>query len=152
MISDETDHSEIEEPEIIPPSTKDDQGPSIRAEILASIQNYTDRPDLMLEVLEKHDPGFIKSMNEEMREIEQKFRNEKMTFGKYQAYAALFISAISALGVLFALIYSVTTGISGFTTIIALAIFYAVSQGGTKGFLAIIDGFRKLLRKWSDKD
>lgn len=51
------------ETEILPPeeSGKDDQ--TAGNYFLAQVSNYTNRPDLLIAEIEKHDPGFIKRMN-----------------------------------------------------------------------------------------
>lgn len=141
------------DPEILPPDGNKDAGSAaIYAEIAAQINQYTDRPDLLLEVVEKHDPGFIKSMNEESREFARESRRSRFVFGKIQAYSAIAISALAALVVLLCLWYLIETEQAGFLTFIGLAIFYAITQGGLKGFLKIIDGVRHAIAKLQGKD
>jgi hypothetical protein len=55
--------------EVLPPngtgSASMDVSLTTIVEIAAQLNHYTDRPDLFLEAIERHDPGFIKKMNAE---------------------------------------------------------------------------------------
>ena len=106
--------------------------------ILALISNHTDRPDLFLAEIEKHDPGFTKRMNESARLHSERYRDERLTFGKNQAYVALGVSVIAALAVLAIVGIAVWNG-QGFSAILALALFYAVTQGGPGGFEHLVE-------------
>jgi hypothetical protein len=55
---------------VLPPGgrrTSSDVGSTTIVEIAAQLNHFTDRPDLFLEAIEKHDPGFIKKMNAKLR-------------------------------------------------------------------------------------
>ncbi len=88
------------------------------------------RPDLTLEVLEKRSPGATKRMAEEAERVYQ----SRFRFGEIQAYTGLAIRVISALFCLYLLYLAVTGGGFAFFSIIAVTIFYAISQSGSKGF------------------
>ncbi|MFB2562407.1 hypothetical protein [Rhizobium sp. IMFF44] len=139
--------------QIIPPSMSGEAngaGTNIYAKIAADIKQYTDRPDLLLEAIERHDPGFIKRMNDEAREFQSVQRKARFTFGKWQAYASLFVQVVSALallGVLFVLAYKDTLA---FWSVLGLALFYAISQSGLAGFRKIVDHIISLF-KHADK-
>lgn len=139
------------EPEVLPPDH--DAGPhgtAIYAEIVAQINKYTDRPDLFLETLERHDPGFIRRMNSEAETFSKKGRTARFNFGRFQAYTALFVSVAAALVCLGALVYMIEKNIFSFWNIIGLAIFYAITQGGTRGFVSLVEGVRKWFEGRSD--
>lgn len=125
--------------EIIPPEKLDPNGlPSVYADIAAQITHYTDRPDLLLEVIEKHDPGFIKGMNEEAREFSKTYRESRFRFGRFQSYASAIIAFIVALVIVF-IIYSLA--MKGDLTawhLVGFAIFYAVTQSGPSGFMKVV--------------
>lgn len=129
-----------ETPEIIPPGAKPDGNgvPSVYAEIAAQINQYTDRPDLLLEVIEKHDPGFIKGMNDEAREFSRKNRQARFEFGRFQAYASLIVAVVVALGILGIIALLGVLGTLSIWHLLGLAIFYAVTQSGPSGFLKIV--------------
>ena len=103
--------------EILPPDTESEgtEG-SMLPSILALISNYTDRPDLFLAEVEKHDPGFTKRMNSSAERHSEQLRVGKYHFGKRQAYAALGVSALAAIAILAILAIAVWKG-QGFWTI-----------------------------------
>jgi len=112
---------------------------------LAQVSNYTDRPDLFIAEIEKHDPGFIKRMNAASEENATTQRNERFSFGKRQAYSGLVISVIAAVSLLLIVAIAVWKG-QGFWNIIALALLYAITQGGTSGFSRLIEGIQQMLQ------
>lgn len=115
--------------------------------ILALISNYTERPDLLIAEIEKHDPGFVKKMNQRAEAISEETRKVRFEFSKIQAYATLFVQCLSALVVLYLFYILVSSeGTSKFWPIIGLTLFYAVSQGGKSGFMAIIQGLLSAIK------
>jgi hypothetical protein len=142
--------------EVLPPDAGEDsagdQRPAVYAKILAQLNNYTDRPDLFLETIEKYDPGFIKRINGEAEKFSKKSRDSRFKFGKVQSYFALGVSVVAALAILYAVIEVIHSKQANFWTIIGLALFYAITQGGTRGFLTIIDGVQNIVSKFRDKD
>jgi hypothetical protein len=136
------------EGEIIPPSVNGDQSnvPNVYAEIAAQITQYTDRPDLLLEVVEKHDPGFIKSMNDEARAFSKKTRNSRFNFGRTQAYVSLAVQVAAALVILAALYQFVTGESVGFLPIVGLGIVFAITQSGIGGFMKIVNQIVAIIR------
>lgn len=124
---------------------------SVGDNYIALISQYTERPDLLLQTLEKHDPGFIKRMNEKVEKRSERMSNAKFWFGGVQAYSGLAVAVIAALVVLSLLGYSVVNGLASFWLIIALSIFYAISQGGPSGFLELCRGIADFFRKDNSK-
>ncbi len=98
-------------------------------------------------MLEKHDPGFIKGMNRRAKAQSEKQNEVRYKFGKRQAYTSLSLSVVAGIAILAALIYAIAIGKAGFWTIIALAGFYAVTQGGALGFDRIITGIEGLIKR-----
>lgn len=109
-------------------------------EVLALIAHYTDRPDLFLETVEKHDPGFIKRMNENAEANAKEFRRSRFRFGRFQAYTSLAVQVIAALFTFAMLGFASYVDRLDFLTIIAFTGFYAVAQGGRNGFVQIAKG------------
>jgi hypothetical protein len=144
--------SEHKEGEVLPPQAEDSGNsgtpPTVFAEIAAQITQYTERPDLLLETLEKHSPGFIQDMVERARRLSDREAEGRFYFGKHQAYAGVTVAVVAAFSILGAVVYSVVTGKTGFWTIIALGIFYAITQGGLAGFSKIADAVGRLIEKF----
>lgn len=126
--------------------------PHIYADIAASITQYTERPDLLIDALERHDPGFVQRMNDDARSMAKETRKSRHRFGEAQAYTGLVVSVIMALGILGALFYAISKESAGFWFVISLVGLLAVSQGGRIGFLSIIEGIRSLLSNKSGSD
>ncbi len=113
---------------------------------MAFVSNYTDRPDLLIAEIEKHDPGFVKRMNAAAEKDSAELRAARFSFGKHQAYAALAVAVIAALAVLGAVFYAISKG-AGFGTLIALGALYAISQGGSRGFSRLIEAVSDLIAR-----
>jgi hypothetical protein len=125
----------------------DEVAAAVYADIKANITHYTERPDLLLEVLEKYDKGFIKAINAESIRQSESTRESRFRFGEIQAYSALGVSVLAAFITLFGAMYLIHTNQAGLLNFLGLSILYAVTQGGTRGFLKIIDGIQKLATK-----
>lgn len=140
------------EGQIIPPPGGDanGQGTNVYAQVLANIKQYTDRPDLLLEVMERNDPGFIKSMNDEARQVQREQRQIRFTFGKWQAYSTLFVQVVSAFALLGVLYLLAIKGTLSFSSGLVIAIFFAISQSGVAGFRKIVDHVAAVI-KHTDK-
>lgn len=131
--------------EILPPQ-EEGQKPDelILNQTLLAISHYTDRPDLLVAELEKHDPGFVRRMNAASEKDSERMRTARFSFGRFQAYTALGVSVAGAGVLLGAVVIAVLKGAS-FWVIIGLALFYAVTQGGSSGFLRLIDALSDLV-------
>lgn len=128
-----------DEPEIIPPKTDEaSTSPSVYAEITASIAQYTERPDLLIDAIERHDPGFVKEMNEEARSFSRRSRNARFVFGGVQAYATLIVQVVAAVIILGVAAYGIANGVIDGWLVLALAVFYAVTQSGPAGFMGVV--------------
>lgn len=139
--------------EVLPPEDAgDDDSGRGTLNLLALVRNYTNRPDLFLSEVEKHDPGFIKRMNESFAAHSARLREGKFNFGERQAYTSLGIRVFAAVVVLGVFAYAVIAGSAGFLTIIALAIFYAVTQSGISGFSGIASALSKAVTRLRKDD
>jgi hypothetical protein len=116
-------------------------------DVLALISNYTERPDLLLEVVEKHDPGFIKRMNENAESGAQEFKRARFNFGRNQAYISLLVQVLVALALVGLAFVALLTKQLTFWLLIAIAIFYAIAQGGRHGFMEVISGLKEMLTR-----
>lgn len=123
------------EPEILPENAPASSGGDTF--YLARVTNFTQRPDLFLAEVEKHDPGFTKRMNERIHRNSERNRETRFYFGKAQAWATLGIRVMAAL-VAFFLLYLSVKNDAGFWIIFGLTIYFAVSQGGKSGFEILI--------------
>lgn len=136
--------------EILPAGSKPDPNGSmtggVYAEIAAQITNYTDRPDLLLEVMEKHDPGFIKGMNDEAREFSARFRLSRFRFGRFQSYAGVIVSVAVALAILYIIYLMAVAGALTFWHLVGFGILYAVTQSGPSGWMQVIKQIVNLVK------
>lgn len=140
-----TDTQKSKRGEVLEP-TKAEQATSVGDSYIALIAQYTERPDLLIDAIERHDPGFIKRMNEKAEAAADQSRNARFHFGKRQAYAGLFVQIVAALAILGALFFALHKGYAGPGTIIALALFYAVAQSGSSGFINLANSIAALIR------
>lgn len=123
----------------LPPQTGDNW--------LSVVSNYTERPDLFLAEVEKHDPGFIARMNKDTETRAKETEEVRFKFSKHQAYASLVVSVVAALVILGAAWRYMGSGSVSFWPLIALGIFYAISQGGNLGFDKVVTALSGLLNK-----
>lgn len=132
----------------MPPEAVDGNGngipPAVYAQIAAQINQYTDRPDLFLETIERHDPGFIKSMNEEARAFGKQQRVSRFNFGRVQAYTSLLVQVAAAGVIFYTMLLLAESDKLNFTLLAGLGVLFAVTQSGTAGFLKIVDQISKL--------
>lgn len=118
---------------------------------LAQVNNYTDRPDLLIAEIEKHDPGFVQRMNAAAEKDSAELRSARFKFGKVQAYVSLIISGFAALALLAAVFFALSRG-AGMGSLLALGAFYAITQGGSRGFTRLVEAVSELIgRNKSDK-
>ena len=138
--------------EFIPKQESDDKANGhIFADIAANIHQYTERPDLLIAEIEKHDPGFIKQLNKRALEFSDKTRKARFDFGKRQAYVSLFVSSVSAIAVLAAMFYLIYRGDAGIGTFLGIGAVFAITQGGPGGFTKIIQACEKAISKMRGK-
>ena len=145
-MSDDKDEHAPKSGEILPPDAGQAKADEVGLSqtLLALVNNYTDRPDLLLAEIEKHDPGFIKRMNEASERDSSELRDARFHFGKAQAYTSLVVSVLAAFAVLGMGFLAIHKG-AGFGTLIALGALYAISQGGTRGFSRLVDAVSHLI-------
>ena len=130
--------------EILPPDPTGGKDESAANFYLAQVSNYTDRPDLLIAEIEKHDSGFVKRMNAASERDASQRRDARFKFGKIQAYSGLAVSVISAVSLL------VIIGIAvwfdrGFWSIVGLGLVFAITQSGSHGFSRLVEGVRDLV-------
>lgn len=138
--------SEPKEGEVLGPTQASPEAP-IGDNYIALISQYTERPDLLIGELEKHDPGFTKRMNEQAEQRATRMSNARFWFGGVQAYLGLGVSVLAALVTLGLVAYAVVYGQPTFWLIISLAVFYAITQGGPSGFEELCRGVAAFFRK-----
>lgn len=147
-MNDENDSAQ--DGEVLGPEIDRPDGP-IGDNYIALISQYTERPDLLIGELERHDPGFVKRMNEQAEIRAARMSDARFWFGGIQAYSGLGVSIAAALVVLGLLSYAVIKGSAGFWLVIALAVFYAISQGGPSGFVELCRGVAAFFKKDGSK-
>lgn len=135
--------------DVLPPEKGNSGDTSV--DIAALVHHYTDRPDLLINALEAHDPGFVKTFNASARQHQERVRGSRHRFGKVQAYTSLGIQSIAAISILAILGFAVYSGSATFWTIIALAVFYAISQSGPGGFKKIVTAVHKAVTDHKSK-
>lgn len=113
---------------------------------LALVNQYTERPDLLIEALERNDPGFVKKLNEKIEERAEKTSKRRFRFSTIQAYATLSVQVIAALCLLFLCGFAIYKLDSPFWPLIALGVVYAITQSGPSGFIEMCRGLADLLR------
>ena len=145
--SDDEGQENVQSGDVLPPEEQGQSQPPLSQNILALISNYTERPDLFFEALEKHDPGFIKRMNQKAEKFSEKTQDTKFYFSTVQAYSSLAISTIVPFAILYVLYLHISGGEPKFWTIIGLTAFFAVSQGGKGGFISIAKGIANLFQR-----
>lgn len=121
----------------------------IDVNIQALINNYTNRPDLLIAEIEKHDPGFVARMTASAAAHGDRQRQDKLTFAKMQAYTALGLQVIAGLVLLASIAYAVMSEHGNlFWTIIGLALFYGVAQSGSAGFSNIASSIGRVVERF----
>ena len=127
---------------------KSDATGQIDVNIQALIKNYTNRPDLLIAEIEKHDPGFVGRMNASSVAHSEQQRRDKLTFAKVQAYTALGLQVVAGLTLLASVAYAVIFEHVGILwTAIGLALFYGVAQSGSSGFSKIASSFERIVER-----
>jgi|GEM_PF-6736184 len=109
------------------------------------LAQYQERPDLLIEALEKHDPGFVQRMNKLTEERTARSSDATLRFQEWQAY---FIIGLSVLGVCFLLgLFSVLAyqGKINLTVGLLIIILISVIQSGPSGLMAISGAVVRLI-------
>ncbi len=115
--------------------------------IQAVIANIHERPDLMMAELEKLDPGFTKRTNKRMEANAERLYDARFKLGQIQAYTGLAVKVLAALFCFYLLYLAVTGGGFAFFSIIAITIFYGISQSGAKGFSELATALAQWITK-----
>lgn len=134
---------------LLPDGSESDSVSGVDVNVLALIKNYTNRPDLLIAEIEKHDPGFVSRMNASALAHSEKQREDKLTFAKVQAYTALGLQVVAGLLLLGSISYAVISEHGGLLqTSIGLALFYGVAQSGSAGFSKVVSSFGKIMERF----
>lgn len=141
MADDKTDRTD-KSSEIISP--RGDMAENATQILLAEVKNYTDRPDLFLETIERHDPGFIKRFNQDAEAHAKKLQGSTFNFGRFQAYTVLLVQVVLSLATIAILGLAVIYNQAGSGTIISLGVVLAIILSGPSGFSNIA----KVLERW----
>ena len=151
-MSDSDNAGEPREGEVLEPEAPQGAQPSPDGDnYIALISQYTERPDLLINTLEQHDPGFVARMNKKAEDRADRMATAKFWFGGIQAYAGLAVSVIAALVLLGLVVYAVINGHYGFWFLIGAAVFYAITQGGPSGFAELCRGVASFFGKNSSR-
>lgn len=126
--------------EVIGPDGPQIANPTDGDNYIALIAQYTERPDLLISTLERHDPGFIKRMNDKSEQRSEAMSDARFRFGGIQAYSGLAVSVCAAISLLAMLAYAVISESADFWLIMGIAVFYAITQGGPSGFVELCKG------------
>lgn len=144
MADDPTDIPE-KSADIMPPRGDADTAAENATQILlAEVKNYTDRPDLFLETIERHDPGFIARFNRDAEAHAKKLQSSTFNFGRFQAYTVLSVQILLSFATIGVLAVAVIYNNAGSGTIISLGIVLAIILSGPSGFANIA----RLLERW----
>lgn len=147
----ETD-PERAEPEILPPGEREGNNnlpPGIYAEIIAQISQYTERPDLLLETLEKHSPGYIRESIAEGRELNREERRARFKFTRFQSYLAVTVRAVAVIALITIAGIAVYQDHASFPTLAGLGLMIAIAQSGPAAALRAME---RILLAWRGKD
>lgn len=112
---------------------------------LALISNYTERPDLFLAEVEKHDPGFVAKMNKDSQERAEINESARFKFSRTQAYTSLALLFGAGAAIIITIVVATLQNGASFWQIIALGIVFAITQGGSFGFEKIIEAVAHLM-------
>ncbi len=129
------------ESEIMPPEAGGDE-----TNVYAIIQHFSSNPEKMLEVLEQHDPGFIKHFNKKSEAFADKSRESRFRFGEIQAYTSLLLRVIAVVGASLALFYAIYSK-AGLGTYLGIVLFMAVANGGLPVWRQIGKAIAERIRK-----
>lgn len=134
---------ENQDPEVLPKVEEEE-----KKELLVQLMNhFAERPDLLIDTIEKYDPGFIKRYNDLVIAEEENDQRDRSKYGKIQSYVSLGIQSFSALSLLFILYILVSKGNPSFFQLVAWGIIFAITQGGRTGFAKIINQVVELVKR-----
>ena len=128
------------EPELMHPEDKVVETDSLLVQLIS--EEYTERPDLLVDAMEKYDPGCTKEINTQLREqldLEIQAQKDLAEFNKTNAYRCMYQSEIAAGSVILAIFVLIIMKAATFFNILALGILYAITQGGEIGFRKIAE-------------
>ena len=101
------------------------------------LAQFSARPDLLVEAVERDDPGAVTRINKQFRQQSQDIHTRRLRFVQFQAYWMLFLGTILVipLTILFGfLAYNGLLFWSGFWLVILIALF----MSGPAGFIGIL--------------
>ncbi|XDZ65121.1 hypothetical protein AB8880_09310 [Alphaproteobacteria bacterium LSUCC0684] len=109
------------------------------------LAQYQERSDLLIEALEKHDPGFVQRMNKMTEEKTARSHESILRFHERQAYVIIVLSVV---GVVFLLGLFAVLALQGnidFTVGLLIIILISVIQSGPGGLMAIASAVVRLI-------
>ncbi len=118
--------------------------PAGNSQWLALVSNYTERPDLLIDALERADPGFVARMNAATEKRAERTDEARFKFGERQAYAGLTLSWLGGAAILGLICFHVAFGEPTFWAIFALGIVYAITQSGTAGMARFVETIARI--------
>ena len=110
--------------------------------IVNFLAQFGDRPDLLIETLEKNDPGFIKRVNEMGLVIASSQQTKQDAFARLNAYATMVVSLSSCLMLIGAVYYALWLK-AGFMSLIAIGFMLVALLGGPRGWGRISESIAK---------
>ncbi|MEM6589271.1 MAG: hypothetical protein AAF641_12550 [Pseudomonadota bacterium] len=116
------------------------------------ISQYTERPDLLIDAMEHHSPGFVKKFNEKAQERADNSADARFRFGQIQAYTGLGVSVVAAFATLGMAVYAIVYRDDVLLSLLALGLFYAITQGGRTGFSDLTRAIAHWIGSKSEKD
>ena len=114
--------------------------------ILAIIQAFENRPDLLLERLEEYDPGIIKRLNEAALKHLAVDQQRRSRFVQINAYSVLFFRMAGAMAAFASCIFFAWDA-RGISLIILFFLATIVFLGGEKAFLTICEAVVSWVKK-----
>ena len=120
--------------------------------IFAEISQFNERLDLVLSIIETHNPGFLKRTTDNIENFDEKYREKRFEFGGKQAYTSLVCSWVGIVSCFPAFLYVIFQDIAGFWNTTLIVLMLAASQSGFSGFMRIIDGFSQLLNSFRRRE
>ena len=119
---------------------------------IANIAQFNERPDLMITLIEEHNPGFIKRTTDNIEIFDQEFRQKRFKFGDKQAYTSLIVRWI---GIVICSIFSgfvIWFDIVGFWNTTLIILILAGTQSGFSGFNAVVVAFSELIYRFKRRE
>ena len=124
-----------------------------KPQIHALINQFDEKPELVLQKLEKISPGTINRIITRAEEHAKAAHQAKVRFENIQEYLGIFLKTTAAFVILGCLVYSFIYDSFRIGWAVAFVIAYGITQSGTSGFKKIVESIETLLKeRSSDKE